>query len=841
LIFKNIRWIIISIFLVVLFVNLAYALPIGSCTPDPCPEGYRQEAINCSGGTCSVNCTSYSGCSGSYTTVYSGSEFLPNLNISSYSGAYQKYFTIASYTPNDTSKCYKSYYAGPYNFVSASDIDGYSLLSNHDSGIALFWDDEDGSRWYEDQEYYTNGENSEYIWSTDGAVWIDSCTDDGDDFDSADLFNRETRALYCAPTQAACNDFNSSYCNTGCYNEQTDLTLALWADLEDGVNCNSFSDFENVVGGIGNPQIDYVTFDSQSIAYFVWEYDAEVNDSFISTCEYSPECNPADPCCDQNGNFKSSGEVCKSAHNAVCDSVDSSVADGHAYEDRCGSSNSECPDNNYEIDYDKVCDEAVCLNQSCSGNTFQPQRTIENGICQVNDPYDCPKNLNCLDAFSCKKSASSDADCRTGYVYDNEIGVCWPGNLNSSDLFYDANGNLVNYAEFDYEYNQFNQLINVKYNITGELITEYFYDSNGERVKKVEYSSNTTTYYLGSFISIVNSSGTYNESYYYYYDKLVGRKDFNGNIYFYHPDYLGSTSLVTDISGNVVADLSYEPFGELSESSDERYTYTGHESDSETDNLYMKARYYDSEIGKFMQPDNIIGDIYNPQDLNKYAYVRNNPYKYTDPNGEWLETGLDIGFLIWDIKEIFNDPYDWTNHAAFIADGVGTALPFVTGLGAGVKALTKGAKAIKGASRVAKTADKINDVRRISSKGSKSVRGAGKAVDKSRDFGKVTKEISRSKFRKNLIKATGDSGIGKEAHHIIPKSSVQRPRFNDRGITNEFINSVDNAAWAPKGHGKTWNQYERKILRYMKKNPTASADQITDYARSLTKDMYGGM
>jgi RHS repeat-associated protein len=64
-----------------------------------------------------------------------------------------------------------------------------------------------------------------------------------------------------------------------------------------------------------------------------------------------------------------------------------------------------------------------------------------------------------------------------------------------------------------------------------------------------------------------------------------------------------------------------------------RYTYTGQESDGETGLMYYGARYYSAEIGRFVQPDSMLPDIYDPQQLNRYAYVRNNPLKYVDPSG----------------------------------------------------------------------------------------------------------------------------------------------------------------------------------------------------------------
>jgi len=48
---------------------------------------------------------------------------------------------------------------------------------------------------------------------------------------------------------------------------------------------------------------------------------------------------------------------------------------------------------------------------------------------------------------------------------------------------------------------------------------------------------------------------------------------------------------------------------------------------------YYGARYYDPTLGRFIQPDTIVPEPGNPQSLNRYSYVNNNPVKYTDPSG----------------------------------------------------------------------------------------------------------------------------------------------------------------------------------------------------------------
>jgi len=245
---------------------------------------------------------------------------------------------------------------------------------------------------------------------------------------------------------------------------------------------------------------------------------------------------------------------------------------------------------------------------------------------------------------------ASVSDCQTGFLFDNDYNVCWLNETNKSTygMRYDDNGNLISGFGMNYSYNGFNWLVNVSGATSGILVAEYWYDDSGERVKSIVYSGeeNETTYYFDNFVQIVNSSGVFNETYYYYYDKLVGLRSSDGSVLFYHPDHLGSSTLVTDINGAVVSELEYEPFGSLVDDSNERYTYTGQEQDVESGLMYYGARYYNPDLAKFVQADPVIGDIYNPQDLNKYAYVRNNPYKYTDPEGEWVNILVQRGLGI---------------------------------------------------------------------------------------------------------------------------------------------------------------------------------------------------
>ncbi|MEK6844053.1 MAG: RHS repeat-associated core domain-containing protein [Nanoarchaeota archaeon] len=220
----------------------------------------------------------------------------------------------------------------------------------------------------------------------------------------------------------------------------------------------------------------------------------------------------------------------------------------------------------------------------------------------------------------------------------------------NTDLTYDNAGNLIKGLGKYYEYDPFNQLSRVRNkNASGNIIAEYKYDHEGNRIKQIEYNfagngHNRTTYYISdNFIQIRYTNGTIlNETYYYANGKLVAKKDNSGTKTFYHSDHLGSTSLVTNQSGHVIEENHYLPHGDIyAGEEDSRFLFAGKERDKLVDLDYLINRYYSPFLRLLIQPDKTIPNIYNPQYLNRYSYVLNNPYKYVDPNGLWaIQAGL---------------------------------------------------------------------------------------------------------------------------------------------------------------------------------------------------------
>jgi len=193
---------------------------------------------------------------------------------------------------------------------------------------------------------------------------------------------------------------------------------------------------------------------------------------------------------------------------------------------------------------------------------------------------------------------------------------------------YDANGNMTGGAGRSLTWNVDNMLAAVSYQGT---TTQYTYDGGEGRIKKVVGGSDVTRY----FGMVEEHNGTLIK-YYSVGDLLVARKVQGDSREWYHSDRLGSITMMTNASGNKIKGYDYTPFGEFagqSGNSDNDTTYTGHRYDAESGLIYMGARYYDPELGRFISPDIIIPDPGNPQALNRYSYVYNNPVNNTDPTG----------------------------------------------------------------------------------------------------------------------------------------------------------------------------------------------------------------
>jgi RHS repeat-associated protein len=166
----------------------------------------------------------------------------------------------------------------------------------------------------------------------------------------------------------------------------------------------------------------------------------------------------------------------------------------------------------------------------------------------------------------------------------------------------------------------------------------YSYDADGERVKVVRGS--TTTIYLEGLWEEV--AGGVAKAYYSFNGQTAVMYTSSPSAFLYlHNDHLGSASVLTGASGTALSQQEFDPWGKVRSTATITQTnrnFTGQVLDG-TGLLYYHARYYDPGLGRFVSADTIVPGqsnrvgTANPQNLNRYSYVTNNPVKNTDPTG----------------------------------------------------------------------------------------------------------------------------------------------------------------------------------------------------------------
>lgn len=157
--------------------------------------------------------------------------------------------------------------------------------------------------------------------------------------------------------------------------------------------------------------------------------------------------------------------------------------------------------------------------------------------------------------------------------------------------------------------------------------------------------------------------------YYYLGGKMVAYKE-GTTLRYVSKDHLKGTSLTIDTSGTVVGTIKYKPWGETRSSSGvlPSQKFTGQRLDDVGLYLYASksltggtkvnpakdslavsvlwaGRYYDPTLARFIQPDTIVPGMSNPQALNRFSYVLNNPQKYLDNDGHFAIFGVAAGAI----------------------------------------------------------------------------------------------------------------------------------------------------------------------------------------------------
>jgi RHS repeat-associated protein len=216
------------------------------------------------------------------------------------------------------------------------------------------------------------------------------------------------------------------------------------------------------------------------------------------------------------------------------------------------------------------------------------------------------------------------------------------GNNQLSGFAYDPSGNTLSDGVYSYTWDGESQIK------TAAGVT-YSYDGDGRRVSK----STGKLYWYGSggeILAETDGSGNTQNEYIFFGGKRVAMLPAGSSPLYYVGDMLGSSRVITTSTGVVCYDADFYPYGgeaAYTNSCAQNYKFEGKERDSETQNDEFGARSYSWRFGRWLSADwsNVpvavpYANLTNPQTLNLYAMVADDPESFADLDGHYFNTGF---------------------------------------------------------------------------------------------------------------------------------------------------------------------------------------------------------
>ena len=296
--------------------------------------------------------------------------------------------------------------------------------------------------------------------------------------------------------------------------------------------------------------------------------------------------------------------------------------------------------------------------------------------------YDAGGNLTEVRSYPAAEGGSPEGE---GTVIKKfAYGTAWKDQLaamtvegTTRKFTYDANGNLLSDGKYTYSWTKGSLLAKV----TGDgLEAAYTYDASGIRTSKTVNGVKTEYLTAGGSILAEKKNGKWQQ---YLYDgsgQLMAIR-YKGADYYYIRDGLMCITGLVDANGTAVVNYFYDSWGRMlnitgslsaSLGKDNPYRFKGYYYDDETRMYYLKSRYYQPEICRFISADTIEvldcqGDL---NDKNLYAYCDNNPVMRVDTGGQiWITLGImaaggGIGMVIGAASSaitqyMFNGEINW--------------------------------------------------------------------------------------------------------------------------------------------------------------------------------------
>jgi len=222
--------------------------------------------------------------------------------------------------------------------------------------------------------------------------------------------------------------------------------------------------------------------------------------------------------------------------------------------------------------------------------------------------------------------------------------------VQEKDILLDADGNmtwgLLERGSLDRDWVEF------AYDSRNRLVkagdTVYRYDAENQRIAVQE-----TRYVVNSQPALsqvlMKTAPDGQKTFYVFGLGLIGQEA-GGDYQAYHFDLRGSTTALSDVEGEVVERIHYSPYGDVVSHHpklvDVPFLYNGRDGVVTDDSglLYMRARYYNTDLRRFVNQDVLLGGVAEGQTLNRYAYVTGRPVNYVDPFGLAANFAICIPF-----------------------------------------------------------------------------------------------------------------------------------------------------------------------------------------------------
>ena len=204
------------------------------------------------------------------------------------------------------------------------------------------------------------------------------------------------------------------------------------------------------------------------------------------------------------------------------------------------------------------------------------------------------------------------------------------------------NDNVVNH------YNALNQLTET---LTKNYKVSFTYDAEGLRTGKTVNGEKTVYVWDGDQVVMeLSKGGAVQKRYIRGNDLVYADKGENTEKTYYVTDMHGNVVQLLDESGNVTKTYEYDSFGNevKPEKKDENpYRYCGEYYDKETEEVYLRARYYQPSVGRFITRDTYTGESNEPLSLHLYTYCENDGVNAWDPSGHYKIKMKHINGMKW--------------------------------------------------------------------------------------------------------------------------------------------------------------------------------------------------